>query len=127
MNRLKLFEEYSQNKFQEAEDFLDDAYAEFLDKWGFIYVPINDIGSTLNNTYSYNQLPAIWTFNFLLFSPTGSFTGEQLKELESEFKDIFNKKIKPIYRFSRAQGVVEFTGLNRLMIELWNINRPGVE
>ena len=35
MKRLKLFEEYSNDPLQEAQDFLEDNFLSVLDDWGF--------------------------------------------------------------------------------------------
>lgn len=111
MKRLKLFEEYSNDLLQEAQDFLEDNFLSVLDDWGFEESPqeamvMNDVLSNKDKVYyfykSYRNKKVILT---LLINTTDLMNAKikQDRDLMSELRPIF-KRVKSVYPKSSIEN-----------------------
>lgn len=111
MKRLKLFEEYSNDPLQEAQDFLEDNFLSVLDDWGFEEstqeaMAMNDVLSNKDKVYyfykSYRNKKVILT---LLINTTDLMNAKikQDRDLMSELRPIF-KRVKSVYPKSSIEN-----------------------
>lgn len=111
MKRFKLFEEYSNDPLQEAQDFLEDNFLSVLEDWGFEEAPqesmtMNDVLSNKDKVYyfykSYRSKKVILT---LLVNTTDLINAKikQDRDLMSELRPIF-KRVESIYPKSSIEN-----------------------
>lgn len=111
MKRLKLFEEYSNDPLQEAQDFLEDNFLSVLEDWGFEEAPqeamvMNDVLSNKDKVYyfykSYRSKRVLLT---LLVNTTDLINTKikQDRDLMSELRPIF-KRVESIYPKSSIEN-----------------------
>ena len=111
MKRLKLFEEYSNDTLQEAQDFLEDNFLSVLEDWRFEEAPqeamvMNDVLSNKDKVYyfykSYRSKRVLLT---LLANTTDLINAKikQDRDLMSELRPIF-KRVESIYPKSSIEN-----------------------
>ena len=111
MKRLKLFEEYSNDPLQEAQDFLEDNFLSVLEDWGFEEAPqeamaMNDVLSNKDKVYyfykSYRNKKVLLT----LLANTTDLVNAKIKQdrdLMSELRPIF-KRVESVYTKSSIEN-----------------------
>lgn len=111
MKRLKLFEEYSNDTLQEAQDFLEDNFLSVLEDWGFEEATqeamvMNDVLSNKDKVYyfykSYRNKRVLLT----LLANTTDLVNVKIKQdrdLMSELRPIF-KRVESVYTKSSIEN-----------------------
>lgn len=111
MKRLKLFEEYSNDPLQEAQDFLEDNFLSVLEDWGFEEatqeaMAMNDVLSNKDKVYyfykSYRNKKVLLT----LLANTTDLVNVKIKQdrdLMSELRPIF-KRVESVYTKSSIEN-----------------------
>lgn len=111
MKRLKLFEEYSNDPLQEAQDFLEDNFLSVLEDWGFEEatqeaMAMNDVLSNKDKVYYFYKSYRSKRVLLALLANTTDLVNAKIKQdrdLMSELRPIF-KKVESVYPKSSIEN-----------------------
>lgn len=111
MKRLKLFEEYSNDPLQEAQDFLEDNFLSVLDDWGFKEstqeaMAMNDVLSNKDKVYYFYKIYRNKKVILTLLANTTDLINAKIKQdrdIMSELRPIF-KRVESVYPKSSIEN-----------------------
>lgn len=105
MKRLKLFEEYSNDPLQEAQDFLEDNFLSVLEDWGFEEVEGDSVNNKDKVYYFYKSYRSKRVLLTLLANTTDLVNAKikQDRDLMSELRPIF-KRVESVYPKSSIEN-----------------------
>lgn len=105
MKRLKLFEEYSNDPLQEAQDFLEDNFLSVLEDWGFEETEGDSVDNKDKVYYFYKSYRSKRVLLTLLVNTTDLVNAKikQDRDLMSELRPIF-KRVESVYPKSSIEN-----------------------
>lgn len=122
MNHLKLFEDYNkEDDLQKAENFLDDTFAELMDKWEFSEGTSDEVANEIKQKVYFFHKDSNRRNVYLSFVLDTDYLSEQF-DIDGFLSDIkeFFKKVKSVYPMSSMEpGSIfhpSFVPLYRIMI-----------
>lgn len=131
MKRLKLFEEYSNDSLQEAQDFLDDCFANLMDIWSIPEGTPQEVAETTKEKiYFFRKDPNRRNVYLSFIFDTTCLTGGKWRKVDtskfnitdfiSDVEETF-KKVKVNYPMSKIETgvIVHITIVPLYRVMIW--------